>query len=264
MYSRQPNLAHEPLGRGQADGAVRVGRLGRLRRLDRFQQTEVQRHGQQRVGHRPVLGEDGVLVRSEGVEATLDEVAPRRQRLLVRHGEPARPVDADRVEAPLVEVAAHCAVDVVLLGLPRRVDVERGRTLRRRLAVLVVVAPATADGRTVGLHQEVEALALGLVEVGHPEPGPVARPRREVLLRQRERRRGQDLGHHSVRLQALDEALGRPAGRLVHDDRAADLGQRLAVRVGGEVAHPVAELCRQMAHARQHEVQLLAVVAAGA
>ena len=131
---------------------------------------------------------------------------------------------------------------------------------RRRLAVLVVEVPLPAD-RLAALHQHVEPAALGAVEVLHPEGLAVARPLRELRARERERRRRQDLGDQPLLLQPLDERERGVRGGLVDDDRPPDPLQRLAVGVGAQVGRAVAQLGGEVAHAREHQVQLLAVEA---
>jgi hypothetical protein len=122
----------------------------------------------------------------------------------------------------------------------------------------VVVVPPAAD-RLVGLHQHVEPPPLGAVEVLHPERLPIAGPLVELGARQREGGRGQHLGDQTLRAEPLGQ-LGRGVrGRLVHHDRPAQLLQRLAVGLRAQVSGPVAELRGQVPHARQHQVQLLAV-----
>jgi hypothetical protein len=161
-------------------------------------------------------------------------------------------------EVPRVEIGADALVDLVLLRPPRRRDAQGARALRRRLAVVVVVVPPPARG-LAAVEEDVEAAALVAVEVLHPERLARARPRAELGPGEGELRRRKDLRDETVLAEALDEVGRGVRGRLVYDDRTAEVLQRLAVRAGREMGRTVAERGGRVAHPGQHQVELLAV-----
>ncbi len=140
------NLPDESLDRRERSLAVAVGLLGGVHGVEWVQHTKIQRDGQQRVRHRPVLAHDGVFVPAEGGKPVVDESRQRTLGLCRGDGEQSRPVDADGVEVHPVEVAADLLVDVVLAGLVRLGSAESVLLLRRGLAVVLVEVPAVPDG----------------------------------------------------------------------------------------------------------------------
>ena len=125
------DLADEALGRRQRRRAVAVGPLGGTHGVQRMQYTQIQRHRQQRVRHRPVAAHHGVLVAAEQREPIGDEPRERAAGLGRGDGEQARSVDSDGVDAQPVEVPADFVVDIVLARPVGRRDVERRAALGR-------------------------------------------------------------------------------------------------------------------------------------
>jgi hypothetical protein len=155
-------------------------------------------------------------------------------------------------------LARTCSSIASSVGCHGPAEAERRLPLRRRLAIVLVVVPLPAD-ELAALHQDVEPTTLGAIEVLHPEGFAVARPLRELRARQREGRGGKDLGDQPLRAQPLDERERGVRGRLVHDDGPADLLQCLPAGLGAQVGGTIAQLVGEVAHAREDQVQLLAV-----
>ncbi len=114
---------------------------------------------------------------------------------------------------------------------------------------------------SVAVHQHVEAAALVAVEVLHAEAGAIACPLCEVLAGQREGRRRQNVGDQPLLAEPVDELLGGVRRRLVDEDRAAVLLERVGVGVGLQQGGAVTEVAVGVAQRREHQVQLLPVVA---
>ena len=115
---------------------------------------------------------------------------------------------------------------------------------------------------SVAVHQHVEAAALVAVEVLHAEAGAIAGPLAEVLAGQRECRAWQDVGDEALLAEPVDEPLGGVRGRFVHENGTAVPLERVGVGVGLQQGGAVAEVAVGVAQRGQHQVQLLAVVAA--
>ena len=262
VFAPAEDLADEALDCGQRRLVVAVGALGGVDGVEGMQHAEVQRHGQQRVRHRPVVAHHGVLVAAEGGQSVVDEARQRALGLGRGDGEQTRAVGADGVEVHAVEVAADLLVDVVLAGLVGLGHLEGRLLLRRGFAVVLVVVPAAADG--VGaVHQDVEAAALVAVEVLHAEARAVAGPLGENrcgaarMSAWAERRRP-----GPVLAQPVDELLGGVRGGFVDQDRAAVALEGVGIGVGLDQGGAVAEVVVGVPQRGEHQVQLLAVVAA--
>jgi hypothetical protein len=118
------------------------------------------------------------------------------------------------------------------------------------VAVVFIVVPPAADG-FVAIHQHVEPAAMVAVEVLHAESAAIARPFGEVLAGECERRRRQDVGDEVVRAQPLHEILGGVRGRLVHEDGAPVLLQRVGVGIGTQEGRAVTEVTLGVPHAER-------------
>ena len=182
------HLPDEALGARDRHRARSVGVLGRAHDVERMQQTEVERHRQQRVRHRPVGVQHRVLVRPEVRQAVVDEMPQRPLRLVGGDGEPARAVAADGRQVHRVEVGAAPRRRLVLRRPPRlgtpRVVAPRGGGSRFAWSWFHLPPSGSAP-----VHQHVEASPLCAVELLHPEA--VRSPAHSVnsLAGQRERRR---------------------------------------------------------------------------
>ena len=191
------NLTNETLDGGQRGGAVPVRLFGCRDGVEWVQHPQVQRHRQQRVRHRPVFPQHGVLVAAEQRQPFGDETPQGFVGLGRCHREQSGPVHPDSVEVQRIEVAAYLRVDVVFHRTPGRRHVQRRRALRRRLPVVGVEVPS-AIHRLIAVHQHPEPAALLAVEVLQPEAFPLAGPRAELRAPQREGGGGQHVGHQSV------------------------------------------------------------------
>ena len=121
------HLPDESFRAGDRHGTRPVGVLGRADGVQGMQETQVERHREQGVCHRPVGGEHRVLVRAEVRQTLVDEVPQRLLRLVRRDGEPTGPVAPDGGQVHPIEVGAQLGVDVVFFRLPRPRQVQRGR-----------------------------------------------------------------------------------------------------------------------------------------
>ena len=138
----------------------------------------------------------------------LDEAVERPLGFGWCDGEEPRAVVADRVrQVHPVEVVSDLFVDVVFARLVGLRNLQRRLLFRGRLAVVLVVVPAVADG-SVAVHQHVEPAALIAVEVLHAESGAITRPLGEVLAGQREGGRRQDVGDEALLAEAVHEPFG--------------------------------------------------------
>jgi hypothetical protein len=122
----------------------------------------------------------------------------------------------------------------------------------------MIVVPGLAE-RVRPVHQDVEAAALGAVEVLHAERRAVACPVVELRAGEGECGRREDLGYQPFDTQAIDEACGGVRRRLVDNDWPSNPFERFPVGVGAEILRAVAQLDGEVAHAGKNQVQLLPV-----
>jgi hypothetical protein len=210
VFAPAEDLADEALDCDEGCVTPPVGVFGRFDGVQRVQDAEIERHGQQRMRHRPVLTHDGVLVAAEAREAVIDEAVERTFGLVGCDGEQPRAVVADGWQLHAVEIMPDLLIDVVFARLVGLRNIKCCLIFRWWLAVVFVVVPAAVD-RLVAIHQYVEPAALAAVEVLHTEAAAVARPLGEVLAGECERRGGQDVGDAAVGMQPLDEIFRRRA-----------------------------------------------------
>ncbi len=257
------DLADEALDAGERCGLGAVRFEGGVDRLTRIEHPEVHRHAEERVRHRPVVRQRGVLERTEVAEAHRDEVVERTLGFVRRHREATGVVAADEpggaVPLPPVQVVPHLVVDVVLVRPPRLGQPEGRRTLRRRLAVLVVEAELPADRLAVA-QQPALAAPDTLVVVLHAEPTrALGRPLRELVLVGDEPAARQDHGVPAP----VPDLRAEGAGRRVDHLEVVAARQCFAEGVDLDVLGTVTEFADAVAQGAQPEVGLRPVDGAG-
>ena len=116
-----------------ASGAspVAVGLLGRRRAVQRREQPEVQRRGQQRVPQRPLAADHRVLIGTEARQRAGDEMLQGATGLRAVGRPAARTVLAPGLDLERVELAAHGVVVIVLTRAVRARRVARPRAAAR-------------------------------------------------------------------------------------------------------------------------------------
>ena len=168
VFPPAQDLTDEAFHRGQGGCAVPIGLFGGVYGVQRVQHAEIERNRQQRVRHRPVVAEHGVLIAAEQRQSMLDELRQCFLCFAWRHREQSGSVGTDRIEAHLVEVASHLRVDVVLNRPEGRRDRQNTVALGRRLPIVGIEVPAATDWLGA-LHQDPEPAALLAVEILHPK-----------------------------------------------------------------------------------------------
>ncbi len=159
------------------------------------------------------------------------------------------------------EIIDHLPVEVVELG-GLRVGPRVGVALRRRLAVLVVEVPATADGFAVVVDQVAEPGPLPAIEVRHLERLAPVGPCRELVVVAEEL-----VGAHDRDIEVAQQLETVPARRfgcsdllgvVLRDVLAKPLAQGIAVAVV-DVEARVGQFDHEPPHRRDHEMGALAM-----
>ena len=274
-YSRQPiTWRTKPStllsGSGSPSAPSRASALGRAHELQRVEQPEVQRRGEQRVRQPPVAGQHRVLVRAEGRQPVVEEVRQRAQRLGAGDGEQPRAVDPDERDLAGRSQRSRSARTSSSISSSSGHHGSGTGTRAvggRRLAVVVVEVPAAAD-RVGAVHQHAVAPAAVAVEVLHQQPaGRTGVPRATRVPAQAANSscvftKPRAASTCDARTAARTRSRLRQVVGAQTDSGSAHRSQRLARRCAPGGGRLLAQLGGAVAQRREHEVGLLPVEAA--
>jgi hypothetical protein len=268
IFAPADDLADEALDGVQG----RIRRHRRIADLARLKQTAIEIRRNHGMIEKILRHLHGVLVIAEILQAILDEMRERLQRIRARH----RPAEGFEIAEVIGEAPAHETQHLARDGIGRKPQAfGRNHALGQLAAVLGIVVPLAALGLGA-LHEEAGAAAHLAVEELHAVLLLRPRPAREFTPCTDEARILADEDGKTQRLApALHHPLHAPLARLGGDhlrglmprDRPLQLA-REGARVRGIIERdvidgdaPAPQLFRKVPHGAEEESDLLLVMA---